>query len=295
MIDFKGVYIALALLSISFNSIADPVELNLVSCYVSNTAYITDLANAYQKQTGNHINVHAGNSSSAFRDVQNGVADIAGTSRYLIPNELDETGVELLPVAWDALAIIVHKDNPVESISLDQAKAIYTGKIRNWSKLGGADQKIEVFAHKNKISGNGHTLRDLLFSNVDKNIKASRVFDSSETLEQALSEYPNAIAITGVSSARLQDVKIVALDGVTPSVDSIKTGQYSLYRPLFLSYDPDSPNIESVKDFIQFVQSKSGRDLMRSNGIVPYREAMSLVMKKVYENEATYPLTVDKI
>jgi len=295
MIDYKGILFTCALLSISFNTIADPVELNLVNCYVSKTAYISELAIAYQRRTGNQINVHAGNSSSAFRDVHNGVADIAGTSRYLIPNELGETGVELLPVAWDALAFIVHKDNPVESISIDQAKAIYTGKINNWSKLGGADQKIEVFALKNKISGNGHTLRDLLFSNVDKNIKASRVFDSSELLEQAIVENPNAIAITGVSSARVQDVKIVALDGVTPSVDSIKSGDYSLYRPLFLSYDPASTNIESVKDFIRFVQSKSGRDLMRSKGVVPYREAMSLVMKKVYESEATYPLTVDKI
>ena len=295
MIDYKGILFAFTLLSISFNTMADPVELNLVSCYTSKTAYISELATAYQRTSGKHINVHAGNSSSAFRDVHNGVADIAGTSRYLIPNELGETGVELLPVAWDALTIIVHKDNPVESISLEQVKAIYTGKIRYWSEVGGTDQKIEVYALKNKISGNGYALRDLLFSNVDKTIHASRMFESNESLEQALLENPNAIAISSVSSAGLQDVKIIALDGVSPSVDTIKTAEYSLYRPLYLSYNPSSPNIDSVKDFIQYVQSKSGRDLMRSNGVVPYREAMSLVMKKVRENEATYPLTVDKI
>lgn len=295
MPDLKGILSTLPLLFVSYSTIADPGELNLVSCHVSKTAYVTDLVNAYQQKTGTHINVHAGNSTSAIRDVHNGVADIGGTSRYLIKNELIEAGVELLPVAWDALTIIVHKDNPVESISLEQAKAIYTGKINYWPELGGTDQKIEVFALKNKISGNGHTLRELLFSNVDKKINPSRVFESSESLELALMENPGAIAITGVSSARLQDVKIVALDGVSPSVDTIKSGEYVLYRPLFLSYDPDSPNIDSVKDFIRFVQSRSGRDLMRSNGVVPYREAMSLVMKKVRENEASYPLTVDKI
>ena len=295
MIDYKRILFIFLLLPISFNNIADPVELNLASCSVSKAAYVNDLANAYQQKTGIHINVHAGNSTTAIRDVHNGVADIGGTSRYLIPNELLESHVELLPVAWDALTIIVHKDNPLENISLEQVKAIYTGKIRYWSELGGADQKIEVYTHKNKISGNGHTLRELLFSNVDKIIHASRMFDSNESLEQALLENPNAIAISGVSSARLQDVKIVALDGVSPSVDNIKTGEYSLYRPLYLSYKLSSPNIDSVKDFIHYVQSKSGRDVMRSNGIVPYREAMSLVMKKVRENEATYPLTVDKI
>ena len=295
MIDYKRNLFIFLLLSISFNSTAEPVELNLASCHASKVAYVNDLVNDYQKVTGIQIYVHAGNSTSAIRDVHNGVVDIGATSRYLIPNELRDSGVELLPVAWDALTIIVHKDNPVESISLEQAKAVYTGKIRYWSELGGTDQKIEVYAHKNKISGNGHALRDLLFSNVDKTIHASRMFDSSESLEQALLENPNAIAISSVSSAGLQDVKIIALDGVSPSVDTIKTGEYSLYRPLYLTYNPSSPNIESVKDFIQYVQSKSGRDLMRSNGVVPYREAMSLVMKKVRENEATYPLTVDKI
>ena len=165
MIDYKRILFIFLLLPISFNNIADPVELNLASCSVSKAAYVNDLANAYQQKTGIQINVHAGNSTTAIRDVHNGVVDIGGTSRYLIPNELRESDVELLPVAWDALTIIVHKDNPLENISLEQVKAIYTGKIRYWSELGGADQKIEVYAHKNKISGNGHTLRELLFSN----------------------------------------------------------------------------------------------------------------------------------
>ena len=295
MIDYKRILSIFLLLFISFNCTAEPDELNLASCHASKAAYVNELVNDYQKVTGIQINVHAANSTSAIRDVHNGVVDIGATSRYLIPNELRDSGVELLPVAWDALTIIVHKDNPVESISLEQVKAIYTGKIRYWSEVGGTDQKIEVYALKNKISGNGYALRDLLFSNVDKTIHASRMFDSSESLEQALLENPNAIAISSVSSAGLQDIKVIALDGVSPTVDTIKTGEYSLYRPLYLSYNPSSPNIDSVKDFIQYVQSKSGRDLMRSNGVVPYREAMSLVMKKVRENEATYPLTVDKI
>jgi len=295
MPDLKRILFTFSLLLVSSSSFADAVELNLVSCHTSKAAYITDMVNAYKKETGIQINVHAGNSSSAIRDVDIGVADIGATSRYLIQNEIREAGVELLPVAWDALTIIVHKDNPVDSISLEQARAIYTGKIRYWSELGGAEQKIAVFAHKNKISGNGHTLRELLFSNVEKTIYASRVFDSSEMLEQALTENPNAIAITGVSSARLQGIKIVALDSVSPTVENIKNGDYGLYRPLFLSYAPDSPNINSVKDFIRFVQSKSRRDLMRSNGVVPYRDAMSLVMKKVRESEVSYPQTVGQM
>lgn len=295
MSDLSRVLTILSCLLASLNSIADPVELNIVSCHVSKSAYVTELANVYQNITGITINIHAGNSSSAIRDVQIGTADIGGISRYLVASELLEAGVELLPVAWDALAIIVHKDNPVDNISFEQAKAIYSGNIRYWSELGGNDQKIEVFAQKNKISGTGYTLRELLFSNVEKEITTSRVFNSAELVEQAISENPNAIAITGVSSARLQDIKIVSLDGVSPSIDNIESGEYGLYRPLYLSYNPASPNIDTVNKFIRFVQSKPGRDLMRANGVVPYREAISLVMKKVRENEASYPQAVDKI
>ena len=295
MFEFKGISFAFAILSISTSSMADTVEMKLVSCHISKDAYITDMINAYREKNGIHIDVRAGNSTSAIRDVQIGVADIGGTSRYLIPNEKRETGVKLLPVALDALAFIVHKDNPVESISQEQAKAIYTGRIRYWSELGGNDQKIEVYALKNKISGNGRTLRELLFSNTHKNFHTHRVFDSIEVLEQSLTQNANAIAITGVSSAHMNDVKIVALNGVKPSVQNIKTGDYSLYRPLFLTYDPHSPNIESVKDFIRFVLSKTGQDVMRSNGVVPYREAMSLVNKKAREKDTAYPQIVGKI
>ena len=295
MFEYKGIISAFALLSISFTSLADTAELTLVSCHVSKDAYVTDLVTAYQKESGVHIEVRDGNSTSAIRDVHIGVADIGGTSRDLVPGETYQTDVELLPVAWDALAIIVHKDNPVDNISLDQVKAIYTGRIRYWTELGGTDQKIEVYAHKNKISGNGRTLRELLFSNTDKTLYTSRVFDYGEQLEQAVIQNPNAIAITGVSSAHTQDVKIVALDGMKPSIENIKTGNYSLYRPLFLTYDPHSPNIESIQDFIRFVLSQSGRDVMYANGVVPYREAMSLVMKKARDNDTSYPQVVGKI
>jgi phosphate transport system substrate-binding protein len=295
MFKYEGIFSSFALLSIAFNSLADTAELDLVSCHVSKDAYVTDLVNAYRTETGIRINVHPGNSTSAIRDVHIGVADIGGTSRYLIPNEKLEAGVKLMPVAWDALTIIVHKDNPVENLSLEQVKAIYTGRIRYWSELGGHDQKIEVYTHKNRFSGNGRTLRELLFFNTDKKFYSHRDFDSGEKLEQALSENPNAIAITGVGSARLQDVRIVALNGVKPSIENIKTGDYSLYRPLFLSYDPHSPDIESIKDFIRFILSESGKEVMRSNGVVPYREAMSLVIKKSPENRPVYPQLVGKM
>jgi phosphate transport system substrate-binding protein len=291
---YTRIIFALTLLAVGCTGFADQTGLHWTGCDVSKNAYISDVANAYAQQTGIPVNLHPGNSSSGIRDVQTGAADLGGTSRYLLPDDPREAGVELVPVAWDAVAFIVHKDNPVMDISLDQIKAIYTGKIKNWSSLGGPDQQIEVFAYKNKDSGAGQSLRELLFSDTSQHLPASRVFDSSSELEQAVIENPNAIAFTGISNARLGDFRIVSLDSVEPTVDNIKSGTYGLYRPLYLAYDPASPNLESIKDFISYVNSKTGREIMYSNGVVPYREAISLVMKKVRDNEATYPQLVDK-
>jgi phosphate transport system substrate-binding protein len=79
-----------------------------------------------------------------------------------------------------------------------------------------------------------------------------------------------------------------------PSVVTIKSGDYPLYRPLYLTYDPNSAKIDSVKDLINYLNSRSARDVIRANGVVPYTEALSLVMKKVRDNEASYPQSVDK-
>ena len=73
-----------------------------------------------------------------------------------------------VPVAWDALAVIVNKTNPVQNISLDDLRRVYRGEIRNWSQLGGADAPVELLVRKGKISGVGRTTRKLLFDNYDQ-------------------------------------------------------------------------------------------------------------------------------
>ena len=291
----KRIYLTAALLVAPYSAAVDAVELSWVGCEVSKAAYVDDLANAYQQKTGTQITLKLSDSTNGIRDVHKGAADLGSSTRYLLPDDTREAGVEIVPVAWDALTIIVHKDNPVTSISLEQLRQIYTGKITAWKDLGGSDQKIEVLVHPHGNSAEGSTLRDIIFSDPARRFTVGRLLKSNDSIATLMVDNPNAIAVTGISSARAHDVKIVALDGITPSIDSIKSGEYSLYRPLYLTYNPKSENLESIKNFISYMNSKSARDMMRANGVVPYTDAMSLVMKKVRENEVTYPQTVDKI
>ncbi len=295
MSDLKRNYLGAALLALSVAAGAQAAALKGVGWEVSTAAEIGGLPGAYQRKTGNRIHLNPTDTTKGIREVQDGSADLGSSTQYLLPDEPHEAGLELVPVAWDALTIIVHKDNPVPDISLEQLRSVYSGKIRNWSELGGNDQKIDVLVHHYGNTPAASNLREMIFSDSRKLFRVGRLMKPTDSVGELLSTSPGGIAITGVSNARALDVKIVSLDGITPTIDTIKRGQYSLYRPLYLTYNPNSEKLDSIKDFISYMNSKDARELMRANGVVPYTDAMRLVMKKVRANEASYPQAVDKI
>ena len=278
-------YISFILLIIPHSSYADTNNLNWSGCGISKKAYMTDLAKAYEEKKGVFINLQGGGATKGIRQVADNSTDIGGACRYYLPGNHVEESVAFEPVAWDALVVIVNKNNPVQDISFQQVHDLYTGKITNWKQLGGGDAPIKLFTRKGKISGVGYTIRKLIFANPDKTFFSTREFKSSGPLEKAILEDEHAIGITGISSARLRDLKILTLDGKKADYLSIRRGKYSLYRPLFLTYNPLSENVETIKDFINFAHSSLGRKIMKKNGVVPYLEALVLVMKQVQQDQ----------
>ncbi len=258
--------------------------LRWVGCGISKKAYMVALADAYEKKTGIKIDLEGGGATRGIREVAASTADIGGSCRRRIFGEEEERGVTQVPVAWDALVVIVHKENPVSDISLNNLRRVYRGEITNWSELGGADAPIQLYAREGKISGVGRTTRKLLFDNYDQEFAATQIFPSTGPLEEAVTGEPNAIAISGISSARKRNVKILELDGKYPSYENVQSGDYLLYRALYLVYNELSPNAEAIKDFIQFADSEEGRDVIRRNGTVPYLEGLNLMKTKLEES-----------
>ena len=263
-------------------------ELNWVGCGISKKAYVTSLAQLFEKETGIHINIQGGGATKGIRKVVSHEADLGGSCRYYLPDDPREAGVGLEPVAWDALAIIVNNENPVSEISLDNVKNLFNGKITNWKQLGGNDEPVEVYIRKSKFSGVGRTLRANVFADFDKELYSTKQFKSSGPLEEAVVANKNAIAVSGISSARMRDVKVLKLDGVEPSVTNVKSGKYKIYRPLYITYNPDSPRIEEIKAFIKFCHSREGRLAMKNNGVVPYKEALALIMKQIEQDDTAF-------
>jgi len=254
-------------------------------CGISKNAFMNEMVAAYEKKTGVKVDLVGGGATKGIRQVSNKQVNIGGTCRHTLVNQNtlraddNERRVQLAPVAWDALVVITHKDNPVDNISLDQLRAMFKGELTNWKQLGGNDAPLELYVRKGKISGVGRTLRELLFYNYDEEFVAKHVVEESATLEKDMVTNPNGVGVTGVSSARkLKGVaKILKLEGKEPSYNNIKTGQYLLYRPLYIVTRVDEKNPE-VKKFVHFVSSDEGAKIMRSVGTVPYEDAIGLWM-----------------
>ncbi len=258
-------------------ALSQAVTLNWAGCGITKKAFMTELAAAYELKTGNHVEVNGGGATQGIRKIAEREVDFAGSCRFRVDEDnISTSQIQFNPVAWDALTVVVHNSNPVESLTLEQLREIYLGKITNWSALGGPDQPLELLVREGRISGVGHTIRMLLFGDETIDFKPGASFKSSDPLEQAVEENPNAIAMTGISSARKRNFKIVKLEGRDPSYDNIKEGKYLLYRPLYIVTNRESEHLATVKDFISFAHSREGREIIRNNGAVPYLEAVWL-------------------
>ena len=171
-------------------------------------------------------------------------------------------------------------DNPVDNITFQQLRQVYLGEITNWKQLGGKDAPIDLYIRRGKLSGVGRTLRELVFANFNQEFKANYVVKSSGPVEKGVVENINGIGISGISSAKKRDLKLLKLDGKAPNYENIKNGSYALYRPLYLVIK-NGNKTPLVRDFIDYAVSPAGQNIIRSQGTVPYAEALHLVMKQL--------------
>lgn len=257
------------------------LELSWVGCGITRNAFMADLAAAYKDETGVDITIAGGGATKGIREITANQADIGGACRFKLDSSRVEASANMIPVAWDALVVVVHNSNPIESISLVQLRELYRGKITNWSQLGGADQPLELLIRKGKISGVGYTLRQHLFEDPKASFISKHEFPSSGPLEKTVEKNPNAIAVTGIASAHKRDFKILKLEGKEPSFEKIRTGNYLLYRPLYLVHNRHSPNSRESNRFIQFALGPKGREIIRQNDVVPYFDGMLLLQKRM--------------
>lgn len=271
-------------------------SLQWAGCGISKKAFMTEMAKAYTKKTGIKVNLSGGGATKGIRHAAGGKIDIGGACRVSISKSESERDAYQIPVAWDALVVFVNKKNPVNNITFEQLQEVYLGKITNWKQLGGRDAQIDLYTRRGKLSGVGRTLRELVFANYDQEFKSNYVLRSSGPVEKGVLKNVNGIGVTGISSAKKRDLKLLQLDGKAPTYENIKNGSYALYRPLYLVIKRDNTK-PLVRNFIKYVLSSEGQAIIRGQGTVPYAEALHLVMKQLdqYERANTAGLSHTKV
>lgn len=236
-------------------------------CSVSNVGYLTDLAREYELRTGVKIFVRGGGSVVGIEDLRSGKVDFAAACRSKDAN--DPGDIAFVQVAWDALAFIVHTSNPVDNISLDDVRSVYAGKITDWKQLGGHAGPLKVFISRARtgLSGVEASTRQLVLKGIEPVESPGTLFmASSGIVEQMVEETHEGFATTGITSARKRKVKILKVNGVSPTNKAIIRNLYPLKRPLYLLV-PKSAKPE-VKRFVAFTLSREGQRFLRSLNVI---------------------------
>lgn len=221
---------------------------------------------AYRSRNpGVQLSIGAGGSVVGIQAVQNGDVDIGMSSRELRPGEL-LPGMQRHQIAIDVLAIIVHPSNPVDSITGEQLQDIYTGKLTNWSELGGSDQPILPVVRE-ITSGTRGAFDDTALKGEEPNDDIVDVQITAGEVEARVARTENAIGYVGFGHIELDEIRVLAIDGVMPSQASALDGSYMLQRPLLLLTGSLSRRLST--SFVDFALSPEGQQIVMDDGWVP--------------------------
>jgi phosphate transport system substrate-binding protein len=215
------------------------------------------------------IRVSGGGSSVGIRQVGEGSVDIGMASRELKSSEREKyPDLVQYVIAKDGIAIIVHPSNPVSNLSLEQIRGIYNGTYKNWNELGGEDEKITVVG-RDTASGT----REFFWEHVMKKEKERDdmlEMNSNGAVHDKVATTPSAIGYVGLGYVD-EEVKAIKIwyNGklVEPTIENVKNGEYPIARNLNLFTKGGAKGL--VKDFIDFILSEEGQQIVEEEGFVP--------------------------
>ncbi|AKL98418.1 phosphate ABC transporter substrate-binding protein [Endomicrobium proavitum] len=217
------------------------------------------------------ISVRGGGSGVGINSLLSGRCNAANASRSIKESEIVKGAQKNIRpkayvVAMDAIALIVNNKNSVKALSKQQVKDIFTGKIKNWKELGGADVKIVVVS-RDSASGTFEAFNELALGNA-KVSKDALMQASNQGVANIIATTEGAIGYVGLGYLG-DKVKTVSVAGVVPSVETVLNNTYAYSRPLFMY--TNGPAKGAVKQYIDFVVSKDGQKAAAELGFVPLK------------------------
>ena len=220
------------------------------------------------QNSGVTVNYNPTGSGSGITAVQEGTCDIGLSSRAL-KDEEKSAGLKETVLAYDGIAIIVHPDNPVSDLSVEQIAKLYTGEITNWKDVGGNDAEV-VLIGREAASGTRDGFESI--TGTKDACKLDQELTSTGDVITAVSQNPDAIGYASLASIK-DSVKALNVDGVTPSEATVKDGSYKVQRPFVLVTKEGVELSPVAQAFFDFATSSAANDLIKSAGAVPVAAA----------------------
>lgn len=184
------------------------------------------------------------------------------------------TEFEYTPIGYEAFVFFVHKDNPIESLTTEQIKGIYSGEITNWKEVGGEDEEIVAY-QRNEGSGSQSMLIRFMGDTEIVEPPTEQVTDLMIGIIDKVADYKSTTASIGFSFRyyvegiiQNPDIKIIAIDGVKPTVKNIQTNTYPIITPLYAVTYKDNPN-KNVQVLLDWVLSDEGQKIIKRTGYTP--------------------------
>jgi phosphate transport system substrate-binding protein len=200
-----------------------------------------------------------------------GRCDIAAASRTPIKEETELAqgrGIEFKDyiIGSYSVAVVVNAANPIVSLSKDQVRDIFTGSVQNWKDVGGPDGLIHLYV-RDPISGTYLGFKELAMEN--KAYAAGlKTFTNYLSIVEAVASDPSAIGYSSIRLASRAGVKPVTIGGIVPTTASVNEGKYPYARTLRF-YTDKARETQSAAEFVKFVLSSQGQEILAQMGFVP--------------------------
>ena len=202
-------------------------------------------------------------SGSGITAVQEGTCDIGLSSRAL-KDEEKAAGLKETVLAYDGIAIIVHPDNPVSDLTIEQIAQLYTGEITNWKDVGGNDAEV-VLIGREAASGTRDGFESI--TGTKEKCQYRQELTSTGDVITAVSQNPDAIGYASLASIK-DSVKALNVDGVTPSEATVKDGSYKVQRPFVLVTVEGKALTPVAQAFFDYATSSDAAAIIAKAGAV---------------------------
>ncbi len=183
------------------------------------------------------------------------------------------TTFQYTPIARDAFVFFVHKNNPINSLTTEEIKGIYAGEITNWSQVGGKNEEIVAF-QRNEGSGSQSMLKRFMGDTPIMEAPTEMVNDLMAGIIEEVADYKSKAGSIGFSFRyyvegiiKNPDIKLIAIDGVKPTVENIANESYPIVAPLYAVTYAEEDN-KNVQKLIDWVLSEEGQYIVEKTGYV---------------------------